>query len=108
MAAGAGFVLTIRSGSASAAGSRLCGPSTRRPARWFAKLKGALGFRKPSLDGGFVGALERVSKRLGANRALRVGIFALKPCDEFGHRGDLLDRADALAASPDIPPGLGF
>jgi hypothetical protein len=45
---------------------------------------------------------------LAANRMLRLSIFALESRNEFRHRLHRFDRADALPASPDVPPGLGF
>ena len=45
---------------------------------------------------------------LGADLALGLRILALESRDEFGHRRDRLDRANALPASPDVAPSLGF
>ena len=49
----------------------------------------------------------RWSACLGAEPRFRRGIFAGQPVDQLGGRHDLVDRADALARSPDVAPRLG-
>ena len=45
---------------------------------------------------------------LTAEALFRFRVFALQARHEFGDRLRRLDRADALAAAPDVAPGLGF
>src|SRR5579871_3175682 len=51
----------------------------------------------------------QLGTRVSAAQALlRLGVFAGEARDELGYRLHGFDRANALAAAPDVPPRLGF
>src|SRR5271163_568182 len=82
---------------------------TRRAARAKAatsdEKKEERGESRCYLDARLAPVRTRVSS---AGALFRLGVFAREPRDEFGDRLHGSDGADALAASPDVAPRLGF
>src|SRR3954453_18830136 len=95
-----------------------CVPRTLRSAPRL--RRGALLMRGPSIvSGAWVPVLRRSAKEplhrardtrscQSQRRIDRFVVFLFEPRDQFGGGHDLADAADALAAAPDLLPGLRF
>src|ERR1700734_2094855 len=80
-------------------------PAARAKAATSDEKKEERGESRSYLDARLAPVRTRVSS---ADAVFRLGVFAREPRDEFGDRLHGFDGADALAASPDVAPRLGF